>query len=368
MSRIIIRADASLTIGMGHVMRCLTLAMALKGKGAEILFVSREHPGHLCQEIAARGCGVFRLPVMSEFRADDTTDGVNLLKHAHWLGASWEQDAEETSEAIGGIFGTVDWLIIDHYALDARWESALRSHTKRLMVIDDLADRSHDCDLLLDQNLFSNGEARYAGKVPAHCGLMLGPQYALLQPEYAELHDRVPPRDGPIRRILVYFGGADVGNLTGMAIEAFLTLGRSDIDLDVVVNGSSPHAESICQQTAGYANVHLHSGLPTLAPLMVRADLAIGAGGTTTWERCCLGLPSLVITLADNQRPIASELARRRGIRWLGHTGQVTVDAMERAIRELIEARAALTRMSARALERVDGLGATRVSIAMQEA
>lgn len=366
--KVVFRADASLTIGMGHVMRCLTLATALKGKGAEILFVSREHPGHLCQEIAARGCGVFRLPGMSGSRADDITGGVNLLKHAHWLGASWEHDAEETSEAVGRIFRTVDWLIVDHYALDARWESALRSHTKRLMVIDDLADRSHDCDLLLDQNLFGNAEARYAGKVPAHCGLMLGPHYALLQPMYGELRPRIPSREGPIRRIFIYFGGSDAGNLTGMTISACLLLGHSDIDLDVVVNANSPHAESIRRQTAGHSNIHLHSDLLTLAPLMTRADLAVGASGATTWERCCLGLPSLVITLAENQRPIAAELARRGLICWLGHVGDVTVDAIKRTIRELIEARAALARMSARASELVDGLGTTRVSIAMQEA
>lgn len=358
--KITFRTDASLTIGTGHVMRCLTLATALKQKGAEVLFVSREYPGHLCDEAAARGCMVTRLPVMSESRADDTTGGVDLPDHAQWLGASWKQDAEETSEAIGKVFGTADWLIADHYALDARWESALRPHTKRLMVIDDLADRSHDCDLLLDQNLFSNAEARYAGRVPAHCGLMLGPHYVLLQPEYAALHPCIPPREGPIRRILVYFGGADVGNLTGMAIEAFLSLDRSDIELDAVVNTCSPHAENIRRQTAGQSNIHLHSGLPTLARLMTKADLAIGASGATAWERCCLGLPSVVITLAENQRLIAVELARRGLICWLGHVGEVTESTMTHVLGELL--REGLPEAWSQACRQlIDGQGASRV-------
>lgn len=358
--KIAFRADASLTIGTGHVMRCLTLAMALKQKGAEAVFVCREHPGHLCEEIAARGFMTVRLPAMSERQAETGTVERNEPDHAHWLGVSWKQDAEETRQAINKSFGAADWLIVDHYALDARWESALRPCAKRVMVIDDLADRSHDCDLLLDQNLFSNAEARYAGKAPAHRGLMLGPHYALLQTEYAELHPRIPPREGPIRRVLVYFGGADAGNLTGMTIGAFLALGRTNIELDVVVNTNGTHAESIRKQTAGHANIHLHSGLRTLAPLIVRADLAIGAGGATTWERCCLGLPSLVITLAENQRAIAAELARRGMIRWLGHVDEVNEPTLAHVLGELLNEglRDAWPRNCRRL---VDGQGTSRV-------
>lgn len=360
MSCITFRTDASLSIGTGHVMRCLTLAMALKRKGAEVLFVSREHSSHLCGEIAARGFMVARLPVMPERQPDNTIGEVDLPDHAHWLGASWQQDAEETQEAINKTFGATDWLIVDHYALDARWETLLRPHTKRLMVIDDLADRPHDCDLLLDQNLFSNAEGRYAGKVPAHCGLMLGPHYALLQPEYAELHDRIPPREGPIQRILVYFGGADTNNLTEMAIGAFLSLGRFDIDLDVVVSASSPHAEAIHQHVAGQSNIHLHGNLPTLAPLMTQADLAIGACGATTWERCCLGLPSLVITLAKNQRPIADELARQGMIRWLGHVSEVNEPTLAHLLGELLNEGLPET-WSQHCRQLVDGQGTSRV-------
>lgn len=343
-------------------MRCLTLATALKQKGAQILFVSWEHAGHLCEQIAVRGFSLIRLPV--ERSGEAAATDADAPPHAHWLGASWKQDAEETQEAIRKAFGAADWLVVDHYALDARWEAALRPCAKRLMVIDDLADRAHDCDLLLDQNFFRDGDKRYSGKTPSRCGQMLGPRYALLQPEYAELRERIPSREGSVRRILVSFGAADASNLAGMAIEAFLSLDRLDIELDVVANQSSPHAESLRRQTAARPNIHLHGALPSLAPLIARADLAIGACGATTWERLCLGLPSLVITLADNQRQIAAELARQGAIRLLGHVGEVDVVALARVLRELVN-EGLPEAWSQACRELVDGRGTRRACSAL---
>jgi len=345
-------------------MRCLTLATALRQKGAQALFVGREHFGHLCEQIAERGFMAARLPAILERPADDATIEGDAPPHAHWLGASWKQDAEETQEAIRKAFGAADWLVVDHYALDERWEKALRPCAQRLMVIDDLADRAHDCDLLLDQNFFRDGDKRYAGRTPPHCGLMLGPHYALLQPEYAELRECIPPREESFRRILVSFGAADANNLAGMAIEAFLSLDRSDVELDVVANPNGPHAEGLRRQTAARSNIHLHGALPSLAPLMAQADLAIGACGATTWERLCLGLPSLVITLADNQRQIAAELARQGAICLLGHVGEVDVAALARVLRELVNE--GLPEAWSRACrELVDGRGTSRVCSAL---
>ena len=309
--QIVFRTDASPTIGTGHVMRCLTLAGALVEKGAEVSFICREHAGHLCDLIEAQGFRVYRLPAPdSDFEAGRTP------AHAAWLGATWQEDAGQTGAVIKTLGARPDWLVVDHYALDSRWERALRPLVGRIFVIDDIADRDHDCDLLLDQNLFADMQTRYADKVPADCRLLLGPEYALLQPIYAELHDRIPPREGPIRRILISFGGADRDNLTGRALVAFLGLNRPDIDVDVVISGSSPYASEIRALVAGRTNIHLHSNLPTLAPLMTRADLAIGAAGITSWERLCLGLPALVVTLAENQRPFAEELQPLWLVRW----------------------------------------------------
>jgi UDP-2,4-diacetamido-2,4,6-trideoxy-beta-L-altropyranose hydrolase len=331
---IAIRVDASQQIGTGHVMRCLTLAGALRPKGATVVFVSREHPGHLSDMVEAKGFEVIRLepgPNVDHHQVE-----IPALAHAAWLGASQSADADLTIAALQ-CSAPWDWIIVDHYSLDQRWDRALRPYCRRIMVIDDLADREHDCDLLLDQNLLAGMASRYPGKVPAACGLLLGPDYALLQPEYADLHLRVPPREGQVRRILVSFGGADSANLTGMAIEAFLSLGRADIVLDVVANPASPRLVGIERQIAGHENVAVHKGLPSLAPLMVQADLAIGAGGATSWERCCLGLPSLVITLAENQKPIASELDRQGYVRWLGHKDEVDATKLARAMQVVLD-------------------------------
>lgn len=356
--KVIFRTDASLDIGTGHVMRCLTLADALSERGAECRFVCREHPGNLLGLIRERGFEAAALPLPADTALHSVQPDEQPPVHAAWLGADWRSDAEAMRAALGE--SQVEWLIVDHYALDARWETALRPHCRKLMVIDDLADRPHDCDLLLDQNLVADRSHRYYGRVPAHCGLMLGPEYALLQSQYAELHPRVPPREGPVRRVLVYFGGADSNNMTGMAIAAFLSFDREDVALDVVINPKSPHAGAIRRQVEGQQHIMLHAGLPSLAPLMVQADLAIGAGGATSWERCCLGLPSLVITLAENQKPIAAELDLQGLIRWLGHQGEISEDMLAQALKEIIDA--GLTPAWSEDCQRlVDGRGAERV-------
>ena len=257
-----------------------------------------------------------------------------------------------------------DWLVVDHYVLDQCWENALRKLVKRIMVIDDLADRVHDCDILLDQNLVAQMHTRYADKVPTACGMLLGPEYALLQLIYAELHERIPPREGPIRRIFIFFGGADSDNLTGRTLAAFLKLNRPDIEVDVVITTGSPHAEAIRQQVAGHRNIQLHGDLLTLAPLMAKADLAVGAGGATSWERLCLGLPTLVVTLAENQRPIADGLSQRGLISWLGHQDEVDEPALLQAISRLIQ-QDLDEEWSMRCLAVVDGQGVNRVCAAL---
>ncbi len=357
--KVIFRTDASPGIGHGHVMRCLTLASALRERGAEVSFVCRNHDGHLCDLIEERGFVVSRLPApKAGLQAEDAP------AHAAWLGSSEQEDAEQTHAVIEASGANPHWLVVDHYSIGRRWESALRASAERIMVIDDLADRLHDCDLLLNQNLVAEMHTRYADKVPAECRMLLGPEYALLQPIYAELHDRMPPREGPIRRILIFFGGTDCDNLIGRALAAFLRLNRSDIDVDVVISDGCWHAEAIRRQAAGHANVQVYGGLPSLAPLMARADLALGAGGATSWERLCLGLPTLVVTLAENQRSIADELSQRGLIRWLGHKDEVNESAVSAALGTLIQ-QGLDEDWSLRCLAAVDSKGADRVCAAL---
>ena len=357
---ILFRVDASLQMGTGHVMRCLTLAQALRDRGAHCRFICREHPGHLLEQIRQAGFEAIALPLADQSDRPSPPADQPLLAHAPWLGATWSEDAAQTIAALGE--DRPDWLIVDHYALDHRWQAQLRPHCGKIMVIDDLADRDHDCDLLLDQNLVADLEHRYDQRLPPHCPRLLGPSYALLQPAYGELHPRTPPRLGPVQRILVYFGGADNQNLTGRAIAAFLALDRPDIALDGVINPASPHAAAVRRQVQGHGNLTLHEGLPSLAPLMVQADLAIGAGGATSWERCCLGLPALVVTLADNQTPIAAELHRRGLIRWLGDQASVTVATLKTALLDILQDGEHLTQWSSRCRALVDGQGTEQVA------
>lgn len=354
---IVFRVDASLEIGTGHVMRCLTLAESLRERGCECHFICREHRGNLNDLISERG---FNLYILS---ATDVAQGLeqelDAPAHAAWLGTDWRTDMDEVRSFISKM--TVDWIVVDHYAIDEKWERALRPNCRKLMVIDDLADRKHDCDLLLDQNLIKDWRDRYQGKVPENCALLLCPKYALLNPIYAELHNRIPPRDGPVRRILVYFGGADHDNMTGMVITAFESLQCDDIMLDVVVNPSSPHSKSIQRQAAQNKQICLHGYLPNLSSLMVQADLAVGAGGATSWERCCLGLPSLVITLAENQRPIAEELGSVGLVRYLGNKDVVDKTKVARELLKILELGISAD-WSARCSMLVDGKGVDRVA------
>jgi len=355
MMRVVIRVDASEVMGSGHVMRCLALAGELRERKTDVAFVCREHPGNLCLLIEQQGFIVFRLPVASFIIGTD-----DALAHAHWLGATWQDDADRTRAVIAGLLVMPDWLVVDHYGVDFRWENALRTAVGDIMAIDDLADRMHSAGLLLDQNLVERMGDRYADKIPIGTGLLLGPCYALLQPSYAGLHDRMPVRQGPIRRILLYFGGADAHDLTGRALAAFLQLDRNDVVVDVVVPASSPNTEGIRRLAEGKANVHLHGYLPSLAELMARADLAIGAAGIVSWERLCLGLPALVVTVAENQRAIAEELERCGLIRYLGHHDGVDESAIETALAGLLGQRSS-EEWSRRCLMAVDGRGAARV-------
>ncbi|MCP1716326.1 UDP-2,4-diacetamido-2,4,6-trideoxy-beta-L-altropyranose hydrolase [Methanocalculus alkaliphilus] len=329
---IFFRTDASHTIGTGHVTRCLTLAKALQDSGAQVIFICREHEGDLCNHIEEQGFAVHRLPSPRKgFVPDDVS------AHAAWLGASWQEDADATVAAITSLQIKPEWLIIDHYGIDRRWEERLLPLISKIMVIDDIADRHHDCDLLLDQNLVPDMENRYDGLLPEGCTRLLGSDYALLQPIYAELHDRIPPRKGSIRRILISFGGADSDNLTGRALEAFIGLNRSDIEVDVVIANNSPYFASLKTLTHRHPNVHLHGTIPTLAPLMAKADLAIGAAGATSWERLCLGLPAVVVTLADNQVPIAEGLQERGLLQWIGDKDSITKELIQDCLGDLVE-------------------------------
>lgn len=343
-----IRTDASVEIGTGHVTRCLTLANELRERGADVEFVCREHPGHLCGSIELAGYRVNRLPPPGAARAQGSP------AHGHWLGVSQDVDARETRSILGK-GKRLRWIVVDHYSLDESWETAMRSVADRVMVIDDLADRRHDCDLLLDQNYYRDLESRYDGLVPSGCRKLLGPRYALLRREFIELRRKLRNRDGAVRRILVFFGGTDPTNETAKAIQSVAALNRPDIEVDVVVGESNPNRDqiaSVCGATRGF---RFHCEIHNLAELMVLADLAIGGGGATTWERCYLGLPTIVLVLAKNQRRAMVDLAEVGAIINLGDAGDVTTGILIDTLNCLLADRNICIKLSLYSMEIASG-------------
>jgi UDP-2,4-diacetamido-2,4,6-trideoxy-beta-L-altropyranose hydrolase len=346
------RTDATSQIGTGHFMRCLTLAEALQQRGAQIRFVSRGLPDHLRGMLTARDMEFAPLGgVAADYPLDD-------LAHSNWLGTSQAQDASDSAEALADL--KWDWLVVDHYALDARWESAMRNIAGKIMAIDDLADRQHNCAVLLDQNYYRDMQTRYDGKMSEHCRMLLGPRYALLREEFRELRAQVKPRSGEVRRILMFFGGVDAGNYTGLAIDALSGLDIQGAEVDVVIGAQHPYRAEIEQActTQGYA---CHVQTSRMAELMAAADLAIGAGGSATWERCCLGLPSLLIAFADNQIDISKDLASIDACDFIGAMDEINEKSMQTAIVRMLKYSDQRNVISKKAYSLVDGMGVDRV-------
>ena len=323
---VVIRADASRAIGSGHVMRCLTLAERLRKRGDDVTFVSRELPGNLIAFVEGKGFRVLHLP----HHAEDAS----LTGYATWLTVPVTVDAEETLAAVSR---HIDLLVVDSYALDIAWERRLRAVAARIFVIADLANRVHDCDALLDQNFYRDAAHRYDGLVPATCDVRIGPRYALLREEFFAARRSLRTRDGHLRRVFVFYGGSDLTRETEKAVRALLAVPELRLAADVVVGSSNAHLAEIKALCAGHENLHLHVQAQNMAALMATADLALGAGGTTTWERCFLGLPALVTVIAENQRSIAKDTAAAGLVRYLGTWEEVTEVRLVQELRTYAE-------------------------------
>ena len=316
-------------------MRCRTLARELQRHGAEVCFLCRRQSGDLIS-LLKQEFVVLVLPEQS-LAACEGLEGREL--YASWLGCTQEQDAAECLEILvnAGI-NSLSWLVADHYGIDIRWEAQIlagladRDVYPKLLVIDDLADRKHQSDLLLDQNFFGSfTQQRYQDLIPPMCRQLLGPHYALLGPEYARLHTLVPPRS-EVRRVMVFFGGVDQDNLTVRALEALSHPALNDLVVDVVLGLQSPHRKAVEELVAARPHTTLHDVLPSLAGLITRADVAIGAGGVTTLERACLGLPSLVVVTALNQLPSTKALDQAGYLHLLGYSTSVSTEQIRSAL------------------------------------
>ncbi len=336
--RVVFRADASAAVGGGHAWRCLTLADALAVRGAACAFACRPGSDALVP-------GLARYPLLELDGGDATVPGQ--------LAARWP--------------GGVDWLVVDHYGLDARFERACRPWARRVLAIDDLADRPHDAELLLDQ-AHGRAAAAYAGWVAPSCVLLLGSDYALLRPAFAARRpEALARRDGRLGRVLVALGAADPDNHAGLMLEV---LRRADLRAAVtVVLGPQPrHLEAVATQARACPfPVEVLGGVDDMAALMAAADLAIGAGGASAWERCSLGLPTALLIAADNQLDNARALLACGAARLLGDTRCFDIDAAASRLAGLAADAAGLRAMAHAGAALCDGGGAPRVAERMLE-
>jgi UDP-2,4-diacetamido-2,4,6-trideoxy-beta-L-altropyranose hydrolase len=326
----IFRFDASITIGGGHAYRCLTLARALADAGWEIIVASRPETFSI-------------VPVAAGFRTI-FLDG----------------PADKEADAIHAAAGSADLLVVDHYGRDAVFERTARVWARCIMVIDDFANRPHDCDFLLDQT-HGRQAMDYLALVPAHCRLLLGARYALLRPQFAQRRAQALARrqSGKVEHLLIAMGATDPDDLTGRALDGISEAGVA-ITVDVVLSPAAPHLDAVRRRVERMTGVRTLTGVDDIAELMTAADLAIGAGGTTSWERCCLGLPTLLVVTADNQQLIARNLGESGAANILGWHGDVSAADIGRALTALLETGQAMRFMADSAARVCDGQGVQR--------
>ncbi len=322
-------------------MRCLTLADALTSnltKPTDIHFLCRAEPGHLASLIQQRG---YQLSLLSAT--------VPLTE---------ENDATQSLQALDV---PCQLLIIDHYSLAAHYSQQLRQRCQKVMVIDDLANRHLDCDLLLDQNLLADAATRYKKWLPEHCLQLIGPYYALLRPEFYQ--PQVTDYRLRENRLLVFFGGADPFHLTRMAIDAIVELKFPDLVADIVIGATHPLRAELEQRCASLPGVSLHVQCDYMARLMYQARLMLGAGGASHWERCKCALPALVVTVAENQQATTAYLAKVGACVWLGQAAEVSASYFAEQLRYYLTQPTLLTDISKQAATQVPATAGTKAVV-----
>lgn len=340
--KVYIRADSSVDIGSGHVMRCLTLAEELRQSGSEVVFLCRDLKGNIMTIIRNRGFQVNSLPGLN--CSVSKSNIFSVLKKL------WYEDFLAVRKVIHQDVTIPEWLIVDHYSLDIEWETSLRQYVKKIMVIDDLADRKHDCDVLLDQNYYENMFVRYNNLVPDYCKKLIGPRYALLREEFIKARQNLKNIMENVNRILVFFGGSDPTNETIKTLYALKMLNLLDLQIDVVVGSSNPNkqeVENICTQIP---SANFHCQIDNMAELMAESDLAIGAGGSAVWERCYLALPTIVIITAENQEAIVNDLSKYGAIISLGRSEDISANILSSFLSSVIQDSALLDSLSQKSL------------------
>ncbi len=340
--RAVFRADASAKLGAGHLVRCLSFANALAEAGWDCTFAVRPESAEAYPSLLRNPFKVIPLSGDSE------------------------EETEELQERLPDGF---DWMVLDHYERGLEFEQSCRGWARQIMVIDDLPVRQHHCDVLLDQTL-GRQPSEYAHLVPNECRIATGSAYSLLRRGFGAWRTATLDRRRQyyeLQRLVVSMGATDTRKLTALVLDGIEEAGL-DLEVDVILGTSSPNIKAVQAKIEGMKTpAILHVDPPRIARLMADADLAIGAAGTSAWERCCLGLPSLVVTIAGNQRDIAKAISEAGTAKVIGDAEDLTPALIASELRQLHENPDLLTLMSVKAAAVCDGFGAIRASLPLQQ-
>lgn len=357
--KVAFRVDASNHIGTGHVIRCLTLAAHLKDLAIDSIFLHRAFPDHLGHLITAGGYPTHLLEPLTWAPDRHASQG-----YKGWLATDVQTDASESAAILAK--HPVDLLIVDHYSIDSEWEQILSSSVKAIVVLDDLANRPHLASLLMDQT-YGRQAAEYRNLVPAGCMLLTGTDYALLKKDFAALRQQSLERrknSQDLSRILICMGGCDPDNFSARAVRA-VQLSKLDTDIDIMISSRATHIESLKALASDHPRVSLYIDTPDVASLMSNADLAIGAGGTTSWERCCMGLPTIALSMASHQQLINGPLHDIGAILNFDNTSSDFEQRLCDMLLHLSRTPSSLENMTRAAKAVCDGNGASRVADAI---
>lgn len=362
------RADASQAMGTGHVRRCLALSQALTGFDAKTLFVCRRHDQVSEHALTSHQAVVWLGQPDLTVSAEGDLNGADDVRsvYPNWGLVRWQQDADETIAALSP--SPPNWLVVDHYAWDARWHRRVsKALGCKIMVIDDLGDRPLAADLLLDQNLHSDHSAKYANCLDpdrAKTRFLFGPRYALLSAHYAKARKYVFSEQ--VRSIGIFMGGTDPDDLSSQALRACREVAQFDGDVVLVSSAASPHHAQRQALAAQWPRTRVISDLPDLADFFSRHDLQIGSGGGAAWERCCIGVPTLAFAIAANQQAVLPQLAARGAVQLVElPSAASSLQSFGEQIRSLISNSIQRLDLSRLASQLVDGLGANRVAAAI---
>lgn len=326
-------------------MRCLVLADLFKKNGIKVEFICRSHKGNSIDRIISNDFKVYELaaPKNNEFETSS--------KYFHWLGVKQKKDADDCVNLIK--LEKVNWVIVDHYGIDEQWHKQIKPYCEKLMVIDDLANRKFDCHLLLNQNLGIE-KTNYSDRVPEDCILLLGTKYALLRPEFSRLRHKAFAKrknTSSVNDIIISMGGSDINNITHSILENI----PNNYNVTVVLGKYSPHNKMLKNYIKN-KNIKMLIDSNNMAELMLNADLAIGGGGSTSWERCCLSLPAFIFLIDENQRMIVEQLVKLGSVKLIEN-----IESIKNNLENFQKDISLWTSMTRKSKDICDGLGADRV-------